>query len=418
MCRHLAVFAAADRADSLVRAGRRAAVAILGFRMAGVTLTDSGVGLFIAVLRPSAPVVVQHIAGEEGRLIRRALGAQTADCAGLVVDCLFRAGGGGFQVLCIHGLRREVVGQLFAILSLAKLTDGILGAGCFAAGVLRVAFLSRVIRHIAVFIGAFMPVMRCIGRPIGLPAMARGWNRLYFCCVALGAAICLFARFCAGRRCCYRTVVPSMRAYVILYIATGTLLPVLVIIMCPTGSKIMSQNIAIFRTANCACCSLGAGGRATGAVLCFHDIAGAVAAVGAVAVRCPVTVVLMSIALSLEHGQGYFCRSHILAAVPWRIVAASLKLLQHVTVGKFRGGFGGSIEICVRVAQIVAVGGSAIIIGGDCDFTNISATSDFADIIAVGNLSVHIKSADTSGVATAVVASAGDFSDVIAIADY
>ena len=97
---------------------------------------------------------------------------------------------------------------------------------------------------------------------------------------------------------------------------------------------------------------------------------------------------------------------------------ASLKLLQHVTVGKFRGGFGGSIEICVRVAQIVAVGGSAIIIGGDCDFTNISATSDFADIIAVGNLSVHIKSADTSGVATAVVASAGDFSDVIAIADY
>ena len=102
--------------------------------------------------------------------------------------------------------------------------------------------------------------------------MARSWNRLYFCCVALGAAICLFARFCAGRRCCYRTVVPSMRAYVILFIATGTLLPVLVIIMCPTGSKIMSQSIAIFRTANCACCSLGAGGRTAGvrtvSVLC------------------------------------------------------------------------------------------------------------------------------------------------------
>ena len=52
-----AVFAAADRADSLGGAGRRAAVAILGFRMADVTLTDSGVGLFIAVLRLSAPVV-------------------------------------------------------------------------------------------------------------------------------------------------------------------------------------------------------------------------------------------------------------------------------------------------------------------------------------------------------------------------
>ena len=327
----------------------------------------------------------------------------------------FGSGGG----LCVNVFQVGVVVRVKAAVTVStNLTYGLILAGCFAAGVLRVAVLSRVIRHIAAFIGTFMPVMRCIGRPLGLPAMARSWNRLYFCCAALGAAICLFARFCAGRRCCYRTVVPSMRAYVILFIATGTLLPVLVIIMCPTGGKIMSQNIAIFLTANCAFCFFGAGGRAAGAVLCFHDIAGAAAAVFAVAVRCPVPIVGMFIALSLEHGQGYFCRSHILAAVPWRIVAASLKLIQHVTVGKFRGGFGGSIEICVRVAQIVAVGGSAIIIGGDCDFTNISATSDFADIIAVGNLSVHIKSADTSGVATAVVASAGDFSDVIAIADY
>ena len=158
MCRHLAVFAAADRADSLGGAGRRAAVAILGFRMAGVTLTDSGVGLFIAVLRPSAPVVVQRIAGEEGRLIRRALGAQTADCAGLVVDRLFRAGGGGFQVLCIHGLRREIVGQLFAILSLAKLTDGLSYAGRFAAGVF------RLIKHRAA--GADLPVFRFVGFPV------------------------------------------------------------------------------------------------------------------------------------------------------------------------------------------------------------------------------------------------------------
>ena len=269
VCRHLAVFAAADRADSLGGAGGGTAGTGLSLGVGSVALAGAGMGA-IFVGHPSAPVVVQRIAGEEGRLIRRALGAQTADCAGLVVDCLFRAGGGGFQVLCIHGLRREVVGQLFAILSLAKLTDGILGAGRFAAGVLRVAFLSRVIRHIAVFIVTFIPVMRCIGRPIGLPAMARSWNRLYFCCVALGAAICLFARFCAGRRCCYRTAVPSMRAYVILCIATGTLLPVLVIIMCPTGSKIMSQSIAIFRTANCACCSLGAGRCAAVAILGFR----------------------------------------------------------------------------------------------------------------------------------------------------
>ena len=75
VCRHLAVFAAADRADSLGGAGGRAAGAVFSFHMAGVTLTASGVGLFIAVLRPSAPIVVQRIAGDEGRFIRRALGA-------------------------------------------------------------------------------------------------------------------------------------------------------------------------------------------------------------------------------------------------------------------------------------------------------------------------------------------------------
>ena len=151
-----------------------------------------------------------------------------------------------------------------------NLTDGILGAGRFAAGVLRVAVLSRVIRHIAVFIGTLMPVMRCIGRPIGLPAVAGGIDWLRLCRVAYGTGICLFARFCAGRRCCYRTVVPSMRAYVILFIATGTLLPVHVIIMCPTGSKIMSQNIAIFRTAIFAFCFLGAGCRTAGVLSLIH----------------------------------------------------------------------------------------------------------------------------------------------------
>ena len=55
-----AVACLANLTDGFCGAGRRAAVAILGFRMAGVTFTDSGVGLFIAVLRPSAPVVVQR----------------------------------------------------------------------------------------------------------------------------------------------------------------------------------------------------------------------------------------------------------------------------------------------------------------------------------------------------------------------
>ena len=130
----------------------------------------------------------------------------------------------------------------------------------------------------------------------------------------------------------------------------------------------------------------------------------------------PTPIGIMGIALSIEHGQGYFCRSHILAAVPWRIVAASLKLLQHVTVGKFRGGFG--CGICICVAQIVAVGGVVISLAVAYDFTNIIATSDFADIIAVENPSGKIITADTAGVATAGVAIAGDVADVIAIADY
>ena len=108
--------------------------AILRLRACGASVNGAGAGMgAVFVGRPSAPVVVQRIAGEEGRLIRRALGAQTADCAGLVIDRLYRAGGSEFQVLCIHGLRREVVGQLFAILRLAYLADGFCGAGRRAA---------------------------------------------------------------------------------------------------------------------------------------------------------------------------------------------------------------------------------------------------------------------------------------------
>ena len=133
MCCHLAVFAAADRTDSLVRAGRRAAVAILGFRMAGVTLTDSGVGLFIAVLRPSAPVVAQHIAGEEGRLTRRALGAQTAGCAGLVVDRLFGTGCSRLQILRLCFFGSEAVCCHLAVFAAADRTDSLVRAGRRAA---------------------------------------------------------------------------------------------------------------------------------------------------------------------------------------------------------------------------------------------------------------------------------------------
>ncbi len=187
--------------------------AILGFRMAGVTLTDSGVGAglgAIVVLRPSAPVVVQHIAGEEGRLIRRALGAQTADCAGLVVDRLFRAGGGGFQILCIHGLRREVVGQLFAILSLANLADGFCGAGRRAAGAVLLVSVCEASRlQIRVWVSSSL-VMRCRRRrsPHPPPQSDFQLDRLLPLeqKVALSAVLCAvtLAVFAAAAICAFR----------------------------------------------------------------------------------------------------------------------------------------------------------------------------------------------------------------------
>ena len=99
--------------------------------MAGVTLTDSGVGLF-TVLRPSAPVVIQRIAGEEGRLIRRALGAQTADCAGLVIDCLFGTGCSRLQILRLCFFSSEAVCDL-AVFAAADRADSLGGAGRRAA---------------------------------------------------------------------------------------------------------------------------------------------------------------------------------------------------------------------------------------------------------------------------------------------
>ena len=89
VCCHLAVCAVADRADSLVRAVCCAAVAVSDFRMAGITLADSGVGLLIAVLHPLAPVVVKsgircgkrigvvsaYFTARTGQVIHRVIGA-------------------------------------------------------------------------------------------------------------------------------------------------------------------------------------------------------------------------------------------------------------------------------------------------------------------------------------------------------
>ena len=64
----------------------------------------------VTVGRPRAPVMVQDVSGEEGRFLRRTLGAQTADGAGLVINRFLRAGGGGFQILFRCRFFRETVG--------------------------------------------------------------------------------------------------------------------------------------------------------------------------------------------------------------------------------------------------------------------------------------------------------------------
>ena len=108
----------------------------------------------------------------------------------------------------------------------------------------------------------------------------------------------------------------------------------------------MPQSIAIFRTANGAFCLLGAGRLAAGAVFCFHGVAGAAAAVGAVAVRCPRTpIVGMIVAgLGLEHRQGLTrCGQILTLAVPWvfAVSAAIDEQRQHRAVAKVKGRFFG-----------------------------------------------------------------------------
>ena len=108
MRRKVTVFAAAILADCFLRAGGYAAGAIVRFRVACISGADAGVRA-VTVGRPCAPVVTEDVAGEEGRFLRRTLGAQAADGAGLVVLRLFRAGCTGLQVLLLGNFCREAV---------------------------------------------------------------------------------------------------------------------------------------------------------------------------------------------------------------------------------------------------------------------------------------------------------------------
>ena len=169
--------------------------AILRLRACRASVNGAGAGMgAVFVGCPSAPVVVQHIAGEEGRLIRRALGAQTADCAGLVVDRLFRAGGGGFQVLCIHGLRREVVRRQLAIGCVAVLANSLFRTGRRAV----VAIFGFRVRCIVSADAGVCAV--AVGCPSAIVmaerfAIGKGFRALR---AAGGAGLIIYRRACAG----------------------------------------------------------------------------------------------------------------------------------------------------------------------------------------------------------------------------
>ena len=103
------------------------------FNMAGIVGADALVRA-LPVGRPRAPVMAERLAGFKGRLVRRPLGAGTADGAGLVIHRLFGAGRGGFQILLLGGFCREAVRRQCAVGLTAVVADSLFRAGRRAAG--------------------------------------------------------------------------------------------------------------------------------------------------------------------------------------------------------------------------------------------------------------------------------------------
>ena len=239
---HFAVFAIANRADRFCGAGRFAAGAIVGFRVASVALAGTGVRT-VAVRSPCTPVVAEDVAGCEGSFIGCVLGAQTAGGAGFVIDCLFRAGRGRFQVLVFCRFSSEVMRLHFAVFAIANRADCFRRAGRFAAVAVvrfRVAFVALAgtgVRTVAIR-SPCLPVVAedvagCEGSFIGCALGAqtagsaglvidrffragRGGLQILFICCLSGEVMCIhfsvctatnFAdSFCSAGRCAAGTI--------------------------------------------------------------------------------------------------------------------------------------------------------------------------------------------------------------------
>ena len=195
----LAIGSLAILANGFRRTGCRTAVAILGFRMAGVTLTDSGVGLLIAVLRPLTPVMAEDIAGFKGCFLGSSSGTQTAGSAGLVINRRFGARGSGLEILGIHGFRCELMVCQIAIFTAAVLANGLVRAGRRTAAAI-LGFRMACISGAHAGVGAV-----AVGRPGAIVVaqdIAGEEGRL--ACRALGtqaadsAGLVILCLFCAG----------------------------------------------------------------------------------------------------------------------------------------------------------------------------------------------------------------------------
>ena len=105
------------------------------FNMVGIMGADALVRA-VAVGRPRAPVMAERLAGHEGRLVGRSLGAGSADGAGFVIHRLLGAGRGGLQIRFLGVFRREAMRLQRAVGLTAVVAHGLLRAGRRAAGVL------------------------------------------------------------------------------------------------------------------------------------------------------------------------------------------------------------------------------------------------------------------------------------------
>ena len=134
----LTILLTANRADRLCLTGRRAAGTADGFLMGCVALADAGVGA-VAVGLPFTPVVAENIANLEGFHSFFA-----ADGAGLVVNCLLRAGCGGFQVFFFNHFCRKVMRGKLAVCLTADRADRLCLTGRRTAGAADGFFMTAV----------------------------------------------------------------------------------------------------------------------------------------------------------------------------------------------------------------------------------------------------------------------------------